>query len=614
MKNKIEVFFADAEYRRFIRIAAALLVFFILFVHRAVDFVDVRYTMADDIDYSILSFAGIQGESAIDLAVKVAESQGRLGAVFGVPVVALMNTMASQVAYDAINMTMFFLAIASLAAILWHLYGLGFSLLFSVVFFALFPQLWDHAPPSASPVWFLMPILFFAFFYYFMVRFSITRSYLHYSLFFLFYLLSIIQYELFVVVFPVLALLLVWHLSRARKDPQRFRLIAGVAIVLATAIYFGTYFAYKYYFPGVYAGTSMGALAPLKIASTLYQLTIGAFSPYYLLNGQYEIFYFDLANATRFSLIPPFTILDIFVKTSAVDWLVALSSALIAVAGFHRLSTRIAWRSIFIVATLGVFIAISTMLLYAVSAGYQSLAASGTIFYVGSRYAYIGWVMALVALALLAAKAMPIGRVPLPMALLPHTGLAMLVLVGSVASSFLNERVADTMRINTSKWRAVAAALQCGPVVEALKNRLVVAPMLWNHAWYAHVRPDDYWRRYTSRYYDTPVAFRRDDDSAGSMNAAYFTYRMDQQGKVIAVMVASDPREGIATRLLTLTPRDAMIRFSFEGPAGRGEKHLCWGPGRVACGEFVLTSITNEPTRLDSVFFEKSRYTTIPCN
>ncbi len=362
------------------------------------------------------------------------------------------------------------------------------------------------------------------------------------------------------------------------------------------------------------AVTSAGAIEIGDNARIYQGVTLGAFSPYYLLQGNYEIFYYDLSKGTRMGLIPPFSVIDVFLKISAIDLFIAGLSASVAAHSARLVAPRIAWRTLLAALILGLFIAISSMLLYSISTAYQALAAKGMVFYVGSRYAYIGWIIVIAAFFIALAKAIPLGRAPLLIAFVPYLAVAGFVFIGSATSSFLNERVAQTMRINASKWQAVGAALECRPLAQAMKGKPVLAPILWNQVWYAHIRPDDYWRRYATRHFAQPIAFRRTVSPDSGNNPAYFDYRMDQHGRVFAVTLATDYRDGIASNLLVLTPRDALVRLTFQGASGVHEKHLSWGPGIIACGEYVLSSVTNENMRLNTLYFEKSEFLSLPGN
>jgi len=611
INNAGAMFMGLINNRRFWLVVAAVS-FVLLFLHRAADFTGIRYTTSDDISFSIMSFDGINANSAIELGIRSAAKHGRFTEVFGITSIALSHSVGTQLAYDIINLSAFFLAIVSIAAILWRIYGASFTLLFSVAFFALFPQLWHHTLPSAYPVSFWLPIIFFALFFLFLERYSVTLKKSHLVIFSLFYFLSIVQYELFLVVFLLLAIALILFFSRSQSNPGKFQFVTAAPVLAFTCVYLVLYFAYQYFAPGRYDGVTVISLDYSKVLATIYQFSIGAFSPYYFLKGYYEIFYFDLEQGSRISLIPPFSMLDILNGASPLDLFAALFSALIALVCMHNLKRAMSPRAVATALATGIFIGIASLLLYSITSKYQSWAAGIHVAYLGSRYAYIGWIIALISLALIPLTITRQGRIPLFFMYASYTAMGALIFFGSLTSSFFNDQVARSMRINTSKWNAVASAMQCRTFADTMKGKTILAPILWNRVWYAEVGGPDYWERYTGRFFGNPISFRRKLEYSTEPSAYYFTYRFDQFGRVLAIMLATDYSGGTASNFLVLTPRNTAIRLSFEDRTGSRQRHLSWGPGLIACGDYVLTTVAATSAKTDSFYFEPSQTLSFP--
>jgi hypothetical protein len=252
---------------------------------------------------------------------------------------------------------------------------------------------------------------------------------------------------------------------------------------------------------------------------------------------------------------------------------------------------------------VGAFIAIGSVLPYAVTPKYQAWAAGEHVVYLGSRYSYLGLIVILVGSVALVFRFLEKGS-PSALKVSAYATLGLATVVGFVATSSFNERVSRTMKINAAKWQALNVAVRCEPVLRAMAGRTITAPELWNRVWYSGIRSEDYWTRYAEHVLGVPVTFRRDGQPASPDEGAYFGYRTDRAGKILAIFLATDYREGAASRFMLLTPRG--VDVSLTHGTGMHHEHLYLsegGAGASSCGDYVLSSLAVRPVQVGSLNF-----------
>ena len=581
----------------------AAIAFLALFLHRAADLYDIRYTTSDDIDYQLNSLGTLRADGPWELGRRVAADQGRLTALFRDSAYAAVNSIKTQRVYDTLNLGAFFVAVASVAAILWRRVGAPFSLAFAVCFWGLFPQLWHHSPPSAYPVVPWIPVIAFGAYCYFFHRYLATHSYGHAVAFVLSYTAALVQYELFWLLIPPLAAAIAISCFREQSHARSNKLLVASSLILVPAVYVSLSMAYGTQ-GGDYAGTSLAELNLSRTATTVFQFSLGSLSLFHVLRGTYEIFFFDSISGAKVNLIPAFSLVDLVRESTALDWSVALLGALTATVCVRLMATStLSSKALLATIAMGAFIAIGSVLPYAVTPKYQAWAAGEHVVYLGSRYSYLGLIVVLVGSVALVFRFLE-KRSPLALKGSAYAVLGLATVVGFVATSSFNERVSRTMKINAAKWQALNVAVRCEPVLNAMAGRTITAPELWNRVWYSGIRSGDYWTRYAKHILGVPMAFRRDGQHASPDDGVYLGYRADRLGRILAIFLATDYREGTASRFMLLTPRG--VDVSLTHGTGRDHEHLDLSegrPGASSCGEYVLSYLEVRPVQVGSLNF-----------
>jgi hypothetical protein len=228
-------------------------------------------------------------------------------------------------------------------------------------------------------------------------------------------------------------------------------------------------------------------------------------------------------------------------------------------------------------------VALLSVALYGFTDKYGAWVAAGDPAYLGSRYAYIAGTVALCALATLIYRSFdrpPIARVFL-------VSLFALTFVGSLSASYLNHRVASTMRLNYAKWQAFRTAVGCDALYSMLADREVAGPRLWSHVWHAHPRRDDYWLQYALRSFGKSVNVVRQDRQTD----AAFDYRSSPEGQLRAVLAGVTDHRGELTQLRILAVADRTLpQLLEEFDVGSGMSQT-QGTARSECGSFVLHAL-----------------------
>lgn len=580
------------------------LAMFALFLWRAPDFIGTRYTTSDDIDYQLNSLGRISGKSPFDFAAKLAADQGRLATYPAATAFAAVSGIKDKHAFDAINLASFLVASTVAALLICWFFGFPFAIVFAIFFWGLWPQLWHHSPPSAYPVVPWVPIIAFGAFAFLLNRFFATP---HSSFLWLAgaaYLVSLAFYELYWLLFPPLGVALALALCNRAQCTTRQKILAGVAVVALPALYVLLNVLYKETGTGAYDGTTLANVNLIRIVATVAQFSIGSMSLFYLVRGKYEIYFFDTLNSTKINLLPSFSLLDLLRSAPVSTWLIAFLATIVALYFVRALArSSLSTMAFGLALGVGTFIAIGSVLPYAVTVKYQTWAAGEHPVYLGSRYSYFGLVIVAVALLGLAFRFIE-QRTALALRNSAYVLLGLATLLSFVATSVFNERVAGTMRINNAKWTALGAAVHCEPVLKAMTGRTVAAPELWNRVWYAGIRSDSYWSRYSERVLGQPLSLRRIEAPQVAAEEVWFGYRTDRDGKLLAIFLATEDDADNAARLLVLTPRGTEVSLTIGSRAEHEHFHLGAGRGGTSvCGDYVLSSLTSRAIQSDALHF-----------
>lgn len=563
----------------------------VLALWRLGDFSGIRFVTSDDADYGVHRYEGLEGDGPLTLALAVAQHQGRVIQLGQIPLAAFAASLSSDAAYDVINLGAFVSAIGLLAIALWRTVSKEFALLFLLGFWAWCPQLWHHMPPTAYPVFPWVPLSLFAVSILVLERYF-RRGHIGWLIGFgALLVLAMFSYEFFFLMFPLLAAAAAVRFAAACAAPRRQTAnVLGVTAFSCLAI-FATYYGWKVMFPLNYGGAEARVFDPGAIAHVVWTFSKGAF-PFEHVASPYEIFYRDVAGE-KLRVIAPYSMADILGSASPLGWLMAVCTA----SGFAALAVRASGATrpgrLATVAALGVVSAVLSVVLYGLTAKYVTWVAQGHVAYLGSRYAYIGWIIALCALAVLASG---VARTTLSRVLVLGP-LAGVIMAGSLVADYLNPRVTATMKIHNAKWQAVRAVSSCPPLYAALREGVVEAPSLWDSVWYAAPRRDDYWQRYTARVLGQPLAVVRKDPAAPWV----LGYEAALQGDLVGAFAGRRTAAGAVQEVRVLTPRDNAAQAMFID-AGRDRVGLLtWRTGSVGCGSYMVNVIMGTDIDLDSI-------------
>lgn len=584
------------------------LILLTLAMHRLRDFVGLRYATADNIDFSVGWFELHKLGNPLKLGLAMAQEQGRLTHIVMTTVDALVSMIPSQLAYDFLNMGSFSLALILLSVLISRVASSWLAYIFLALVLAGLPQLWQHTPPAAYPVWPWLPWISFALAGLLLLRYMGGKQNLWLGgLAGLCYAASFFSLELFVLVFPVCALALIRYApgSQGLTSHEKNRLCLFTLVI--PVIYVACYAGFRWFNPSQYDGNRIGEITIANILSVFYQYSIGGFSLYYILRGKYPILYNDSVDHSQTPLIPTLSLPDAVLAATGLDWLAAiLSGVVLGVSLWQLRNTRLTRRA-GIILVVGVWIAFASLFLYGISEKYavqvQNVWSPYFFAYIGTRYAYFGWI--LVFASLLAASYIYISQQR------QRWGLAVLlagclgILSLSLVSSYFNRFVTTSMRIQTAKWQVIDLALSCQPLW-AETNTPIYAPRLNSFVWWSFIRPNPskqpeiqraaYWNQYAlSRgLAETPRI-------AAAQTSLWLDYRLGVDGSIIGIVTAHLDAQGKTSEIRVLSPRNQATQMWLNDLQGQRLEALSWNATADSCGNYKVNRLSGKEMVFSSI-------------
>jgi len=349
------------------------------------------------------------------------------------------------------------------------------------------------------------------------------------------------------------------------------------------------YFSFKHYSGGYYPGAQLGHPSLLELLRTIWQFSIGGFIFHYIGHGSYPIFYRDSFDFSKISLIPPFSMVDVFQNTTLVDYTMALTSGVIAAIAARKCSASFSPKGLILTVLAGSLVSVSALVLYSLTDQFPYLVEIGHVAYQPTRYAYFGWCIVLSAAAVAAIRAIGANRTPQFIAL---AFLAIGTALGSLSASYFNERVAATMRVQTAKWDAVDMAMQCAPFLETADGDDVYAPRLNSVVWWAYIRDkDQYWNTYISnKFHEKQRIFMTVAATPGE-RVHFLDYRISMSGRVLGVFLAEVAADGKTNVLHVLSKRTDALLILFQEAERQKIAIASWGMHSKSCGEYMVNRI-----------------------
>ena len=584
------------------------LILLTLAMHRLRDFVGVRYATADNIDFSVGWFGLYKLGNPLELGVAMAHEEGRLQHIVISTVDALVSMIPSQLAYDFLNMGSFSLALILLSVLISRVASSWLAYIFLALALACLPQLWQHTPPAAYPVWPWLPWLSFALASLLLLHYMAGKKHLWLGgLAGICYAASFFSLELFVLVLPVCALAIIRYAPDSQGLTSHEKKRLSLLALLIPALYVACYGGFRWLNPSRYDGNQIGEITIANIVSVLYQYSIGGFSLYYVLRGKYPILYNDSVEHNQTPLIPTLSLPDVVLTATGLDWLSAILSAVLLGVSLWQLRNICLNRRAGIIWAVGVWIAFASLFPYGISEKYavQIHDEWSPYFFatIGSRFAYFGWI--LVFASLLAASYIYISQQRQRWGLAVMLAGCLGILSLSLASSYFNRFVAASMRIHTAKWQVVNLALSCQPLWSETRIP-IYAPRLNSFVWWAFIRPNPakhpeiqraaYWNQYAlSRgLADTPRF-------AASPTSLWLDYRLGVDGNIIGIVTAHLDAQGKTSEIRVLSPRNQATQLWLNDHQGQRLEALAWNATADSCGNFKVNRLSGKEMAFASI-------------
>ena len=417
----------------------------------------------------------------------------------------------------------------------------------------------------------------------------------------LLYFLAFISFELFLLVLPVFAITVVIATSISRGVSKKVTLISIAGSLAIPFIYLIVYLGFRFYSPSAYEGVIIGNSSLQDILSVLWQYSIGGFIFYYAFKGSYPIYYNEPFEGTKISLIPQFSFFDVIQHATLVDVCIAFVCGLIAVIAVIKCAKEITITKAALAFTSAVATAIAllSLVLYGITDKYVNWVENGDIAYLGTRYAYIAWVVAISTMVILVLRTVEKWKVArFVFVLFVFTAIT----TGSLASSFFNDRVASTMRIQNGKWKVVNTALSCPEFLQKEINERYFAPKLDSYVWWAKVRGSDaYWNQYAKLRYkvDTPIFVGK--DKATREGVSFLDFRLGNNGELLGVFSATDEGNEQTKQLTMLTQRTIATELLFYDDGRQRSEIIAWGMDSHSCGDYMVNHVKGESIDLNSI-------------
>jgi hypothetical protein len=585
----------------------------VIAIHRLSDFVGVRFATADNIDLSVGWFFSHKQGNPFQLGWALAVEQGRLPHIVITTVDALVSMIHNQLIYDFLNIGSFSLALVLLSILLTRLVSIWFSFVFLALSLACLPQLWSHTPPGAYPVWPWLPWITFALSGLSFLRHIDSKERLWLWIAGFFYVASFFSLELFVLVFPVCALAIILSAPRRSLISGKERTWLCASAIIIPAIFVALFLCYRLYNPSQNPGNRVGAIVISNILYVLYQYSVGSFSLYYVLHGNYPVLYTDSVYHSKTALIPTLSLPDAFLTGTGYDWAAAsISAVLLSVSLWNlRLTTRLAKRTVALL-FIGLWIAFASLILYGISEKYsiEIHYDSGFEFaYMCSRYAYLGWILA--ASALLVAACTISGRRQTRYGIFVALGCGLGILSLSLITSYFNRFVSASMRVQTAKWRVVDAALSCKPLWTEVEDHLIFAPRLNSYVWWAYIQPlsrqldfqrSDYWNQYAfSRGLADGPRFSAAKSTAYDDSYSMMDYRLGVDGSILGIFSVLQKPEGKTNEIRILSPRDKSVQVLLNDDQGPRADLISWNAKSESCGAYMLNRLSGNGIVISSI-------------
>lgn len=589
---------------------AAVFCLCVLAVSRLEDFAGVRYATSDNIDFGVTRYPGVHGDSAFDLGWNIALKQSRPFHAILSPIDMMVSAIHNQVLYDLLSLGSLMLAVVLASVLLGILTTRWLSILYITLFVSFFPQLWHHTPPAAYPVWPWLPILFFSLGALAFIDYVRRRR--RYSLVIagVFYFMSLASYEVFMLVFPVGAVMIVLRLAKTHEIGKQFLFSTLVVIGLITALYVVPYAFLRLLRPSNYAGVMAGVVSFENALRTIVQYSVSGFIFYFLWAGKYPVFYRDSFDHSQVSLIPSFGITDILQSANTFDLILSAVAAILGVLALVKLREKIRAMTYILICAGAAVMAVLSLLLFGVASKYAGavdnpFSAYHTA-YVGTRHAYFVWVLFLAALLGFFAVVAYRHRMVYAGGLVL---VALALFLGSLGGFYFNGEVHATMRVQKAKWDAVDLALECSPFESRRSGRTYSAPRLGSSVWWATIRDassypertENYWDYY-SRQAHGIVGRIWDPRFAGEEGSLFFDYRLGSRGELLGVFSALQTGALRADEIAFVTDRREAVQLIYDDLRGSARMEiLSWGQRSDACGEKMVNLIRGKGIDLSSV-------------
>jgi len=584
----------------------------VIAVHRLSDFVGIRFATADNIDLAVGWFFAHKPANALELGWNVALDQGRLPQALMITIDTLVSSIKSQVVYDILSIGSFVLALVLLSILLAKLISTWFLYIFLALALASFPQLWSHTPPSAYPVWTWLPWITFALSGLSILQFIESKTGQWAWFAGIFYAVSFFSLELFALVIPVCALTVILSTPNRYLLSQKQKKWIYAAIILIPLIFLVIYGGFRILNPSQYDGNRVSSIQVADIFSVFYQYSIGGFSLYYVMRGEYPIFYNDSVNNSKTSLIPKLSLPDAFLTGTWFDWVAALISAVLVCVSLWNFRPTNFLRRANIIVLIGVWIAFASLFLYGISEKYSTkvhdIWSAFQPAYLCTRYAYLGWILAISALVVLVCvNSRRNQRLEIAMLLICGFG----VFSTSLVTSYFNRFVANSMLVHTAKWRVVDTALSCKSVWTGANDSQIFAPRLNSYVWWAFIRPfpakldlqqTEYWNQYklSRGFYDVPN-FAQAQNAFDKDTQLVMDYRIALDGTVLGIYTALQDSEGKSNEIRVLSRRDKSVQVLLNDDAGRQVNVVTWNAESDSCGNYMVNRLKGRGIVVSSI-------------
>jgi len=179
--------------------------------------------------------------------------------------------------------------------------------------FGLMQNSWEHNPVTALPGFPTIPISILLLSYIVFIKYFEKKHFKYLLLSLIFYIISLLSYEIFILFLPIYGLIGLYKTSSMRKS---IKLI--LPYIYATFLYLGCYIVFKLITKNSYPGVTVNNhLDLIRIFKTFWQLSITSLPTFYFFNKKYHY----LLNIYSESIYP-FGSLRYLVDSIQVSWII----------------------------------------------------------------------------------------------------------------------------------------------------------------------------------------------------------------------------------------------------------------------------------------------------